>query len=158
MNMLRVGQAAPEFTLPDADMQMVSLAEYRDRSHVVLYFYPKDDSPGCTREAIDFSDRDTEFDALRTVVLGVSRDDCLSHGAFRDKHGLSVRLLSDVECEACEKYGVLQEKEVEGVRRIGVLRSTFIIDKHGILRHCLYGVKSTGHAEEVLSLVRRLRK
>ena len=156
--MLRVGQMAPEFTLPDADMQMVSLAEFRDRSNVVLYFYPKDDSPGCTREAIDFSDRDTEFDELRTAVLGVSRDDCLSHGAFRDKHGLSVRLLSDVDSEVCEKYGVIQEKEVDGVRRVGVVRSTFIIDRNGHLRHCLYGVKSAGHVEEVLSLVRKLRK
>ena len=156
--MLRVGQMAPEFTLPDADMQMVSLAEFRDRSHVVLYFYPKDDAPGCTREAIDFSDRDTEFDELRTAVLGVSRDDCLSHGAFRDKHGLSVRLLSDADSEVCEKYGVLQEKEVEGVRRVGVVRSTFIIDRNGHLRHCLYGVKSAGHVEEVLSLVRKLKK
>jgi peroxiredoxin Q/BCP len=156
--MLRVGQMAPEFTLPDADMQMVSLAEFRDRSHVVLYFYPKDDAPNCTREAIDFSDRDTEFEELRTAVLGVSRDDCLSHGAFRDKHGLSIRLLSDVDSEVCEKYGVLQEKEVDGVRRVGVVRSTFIIDRNGHLRHCLYGVKSAGHVEEVLSLVRKLKK
>jgi peroxiredoxin Q/BCP len=156
--MLRVGQMAPEFTLPDADMQMVSLAEFRDRRNVVLYFYPKDDAPGCTREAIDFSDRDTEFEELRTIVLGVSRDDCLSHGAFRDKHGLSVRLLSDEESEVCEKYGVLQEKEIEGLRRVGVVRSTFIIDRHGALRHCLYGVKSAGHVEEVLSLVRKLKK
>lgn len=156
--MLRVGQMAPEFTLPDADMQMVSLADFRDRRNVVLYFYPKDDSPGCTRQAIDFSDRDTEFEELRTAVLGVSRDDCLSHGAFRDKHGLSVRLLSDVDSEACEKYGVMQEKEIEGVRRVAIVRSTFIIDRHGTLRHCLYGVKSAGHAEEVLSLVRKLRK
>ena len=156
--MLRVGQMAPEFTLPDADMQMVSLAEFRDRSNVVLYFYPKDDSPGCTREAIDFSDHDTEFEELRTAVLGVSRDDCLSHGAFRDKHGLSIRLLSDVESEVCEQYGVLQEKEVDGMRRVGIVRSTFIIDRNGHLRHCLYGVKSAGHVEEVLTLVRKLKK
>ena len=156
--MLRVGQAAPEFALPDADMQMVSLAEFRNRNHVILYFYPKDDSPGCTREAIDFSDLDGAFDELKAVILGVSRDDCLSHGAFRDKHGLSVRLLSDADSEVCEKYGVIQEKEVDGVRRVGVVRSTFIIDKQGILRQCLYGVKSAGHAEEVLSLVRRLKR
>ena len=91
--MLRAGQSAPLFTLPDADMEMVSLAEFRDRMNVVLYFYPKDDTPGCTREAIDFSDRENDFAELKTTVLGVSRDDCLSHGAFRDKHGLSVRLL-----------------------------------------------------------------
>lgn len=154
--MLQAGQSAPEFTLPDADMEMASLSEYRGRSNVVLYFYPKDDTPGCTREAIDFSDLENEFAASNTVVLGVSRDDCLSHGAFRDKHGLSVRLLSDEEAEACEKYGVLQHKEVEGVRRLGVARSTFVIDRNGVLRHVLYGVKATGHAAEVLELVRSL--
>src|SRR5690606_26441223 len=118
-------------------------------------FYPKDDSPGCTREAIDFSDHENEFTELGAVVLGVSRDDCLSHGAFRDKHGLSVRLLSDADSEVCEKYGVLQEKDVEGARRIAVLRSTFIIDRQGVLRHALYGVKAAGHADEVLALVRQ---
>ena len=156
--MLRAGQPAPQFTLPDADMEMVSLADFRDRNNVVLYFYPKDDTPGCTREAIDFSDLENEFVELRTVVLGVSRDDCLSHGAFRDKHGLSVRLLSDADSEVCEKYGVLQEKEMEGVRRIGVVRSTFIIDRQGVLRHALYAVKAAGHAHEVLDLVRRMRR
>ena len=156
--MLQVGQSAPLFTLPDADMEMVSLEDFRDEHNVVLYFYPKDDTPGCTREAIDFSDLDTEFAELRTVVLGVSRDDCLSHGAFRDKHGLSVRLLSDADSEVCEKYGVLQEKELEGVRRTGIVRSTFLIDRAGVLRHVLYGVKAAGHAHEVLELVRRMKK
>jgi len=156
--MLRVGQTAPDFTLPDADMEMVSLAQFRGKQHVVLYFYPKDDTPGCTREAIDFSDLEDEFAGLGTVVLGVSRDDCLSHGDFRDKHGLSVRLLADADSEACELYAVLQEKEVEGVRRVGILRSTFVIDKQGTLRHALYGVKAAGHAHEVLELIRRLKK
>ena len=156
--MLRAGEPAPLFTLPDADMEMVSLADFLDKSNVVLYFYPKDDTPGCTREAIDFSDRENEFAELRTVVLGVSRDDCLSHGAFRDKHGLSVRLLSDADAEVCDKYAVVQEKEVDGVRRVGISRSTFVIDKHGVLRHVLYGIKAAGHAHEVLELVRRLKK
>jgi peroxiredoxin Q/BCP len=156
--MLQAGQSAPLFTLPDADMEMVSLEEYRDKHNVVLYFYPKDDTPGCTREAIDFSDLDTDFAELRTAVLGVSRDDCLSHGAFRDKHGLTVRLLSDADCEVCQKYGVLQEKEIEGVRRVGIVRSTFIIDRAGVLRHALYGVKAAGHAQEVLELVRRMKR
>jgi thioredoxin-dependent peroxiredoxin len=156
--MLRAGQPAPQFTLPDADMEMVNLADYRDRNNVVLYFYPKDDTPGCTREAIDFSDLENEFSEVHTVVLGVSRDDCLSHGAFRDKHGLSVRLLADADSEVCEAYCVLQEKEVEGVRRVGILRSTFIIDRQGVLRHVLYGVKAAGHAHEVLELVRRMKK
>jgi thioredoxin-dependent peroxiredoxin len=156
--MLQPGQSAPEFTLPDADMEMVNLADYRGSNNVVLYFYPKDDTPGCTREAIDFSDLENEFAGLDAVVLGVSRDDCLSHGAFRDKHGLSVRLLSDADSEVCEKYGVLQEKDVEGARRIAVSRSTFVIDRQGVVRHALYGVKATGHAHEVLALVRQINR
>src|SRR5262245_40308061 len=124
--MLRVGDPAPQFTLPDADMQMVSLSDFRDRRNVVLYFYPKDDSPGCTREAIDFTDREDEFNTLHTVVIGISRDDCLAHGAFRDKHGLSVCLLADEESEVCQQYAVLQEKEVEGALRVGIMRSTFV--------------------------------
>ena len=156
--MLQAGQSAPDFTLPDADMEMVSLVQFRNRHNVVLYFYPKDDTPGCTREAIEFSDLENGFAALDTVVLGVSRDDCLAHGAFRDKHGLSVRLLSDADSEVCEKYFVLQQREVEGVRRLGVMRSTFVIDRQGTLRHALYGVKAAGHADDVLELVRRLNK
>lgn len=156
--MLQAGQSAPEFTLPDADMEAVTLGEYRGRHCVVLYFYPKDDTPGCTREAIEFSDLEEEFAAAGTVVLGVSRDDCISHGAFRDKHGVSVRLLSDVDAEVCEQYGVLQYKEVDGARRRGVVRSTFVIDRNGVLQHALYGVKATGHAADVLELVRGLNQ
>jgi len=156
--MLQVGQPAPGFELPDADMQMVSLASVLAHSKsVVLYFYPKDDTPGCTMEAIDFSDLEDEFNNLRAAVIGVSCDDCLSHGSFRDKHGLSVRLLSDAEAEVCRNYGVMHEKEVEGRKKTGILRSTFIIDKRGILRHVLYGVKAVGHAAEVLNLVKRLK-
>jgi peroxiredoxin Q/BCP len=156
--MLEVGTQAPDFSLPDADMEAASLAEYRNRQHVVLYFYLKDDTPGCTMEAIDFSDLESDFAHLHCVVLGVSRDDCLSHGAFRDKHGLSVRLLSDEDGDVCRMYGVLQEREVEGVRRVGVRRSTFIIDRQGVVRHALYGIKAAGHAQQVLELVKKLRK
>ena len=155
--MLRAGQPAPQFTLPDADMEMVSLADFRDKHNVVLYFYPKDDTPGCTREAIDFSDLENEFTELRTVVLGVSRDDCLSHGAFRDKHGLSIGLLSDPEGEVCRSYGVLQEKETDGVRRECLVRSTFVIDKQGVIRHAHYGIAPRGHATEIYDVVRRLK-
>src|SRR3970040_1966084 len=91
---LQRGQPAPGFDLPDADMKMVSLDSFRNRRNVVLYFYPKDDTPGCTREAIEFSERDDDFGALKAVVVGVSMDDCLSHGAFRDKHGLSVHIIA----------------------------------------------------------------
>jgi peroxiredoxin Q/BCP len=152
------GQPAPGFELPDADMNMVSLESYRNRRNVVLYFYPKDDTPGCTLEAIDFSELEEEFRALKTVVLGVSMDDCRSHGAFRDKHGLSVQLLSDVDGETCCRYGVLQEKEAEGKRKTCLVRSTFVIDRKGVVRHALYGVNPRGHAREVLELVRGMAR
>jgi len=152
--MLKAGQLAPEFDLPDADMNMVSLSSYAGSRNVVLYFYPKDDTPGCTLEAIDFSDLQDDFLKHDTVVLGVSMDDCLSHGSFRDKHGLSVQLLADTEGEVCEKYGVLQEKDR---RKRCVQRSTFIIDKNGVVRAALYGVTARGHAGEVLNLVKEMR-
>ncbi len=156
--MLQAGQPAPGFELPDADMQAVSLDGFRNRSNVVLYFYPKDDTPSCTMQAVDFSDMLDEFTALGTVVLGVSMDDCLSHGSFRDKHGLAMQLLADVDGEVCGSYGVLQKKEHEGTKKIGIRRSTFIIDRHGVLRHALYGVSPRGHAAEVLGLIRKMKK
>ena len=152
--MLQPGQPAPGFDLPDADMGMVSLESFRNRRHVVLYFYPKDDTPGCTLEAIEFSEKEDGFDALKAVVLGVSMDDCLSHGAFRDKHGLSVQLLADVEGEVCRRYGVLHDKEVEGRKKTCIVRSTFINDRKGILKHALYGVSPRGHAVAVLDLLK----
>ena len=154
--MLQPGHAAPNFSLPDADMAMVKLADYKGRYHVILYFYPRDDTPGCTLEATEFSDLDDEISRLDTVVLGVSRDDCMSHAQFRDKHGIAVRLLADTEGAVCNKYGVWQEKEKDGVRRMGIVRSTFIIDKNGILRHALYGITAKGHAAEVFKLVQAL--
>jgi peroxiredoxin Q/BCP len=154
--MLQIGHAAPTFSLPDADMAHTKLADYKGQQHVVLYFYPRDDTPGCTLEAIEFSDMDDEFDKLKTAVLGVSRDDCMSHAAFRDKHGLAVRLLADTEGTVCNKYGVWQEKEKDGVKKMGIVRSTFIIDKNGILRHALYNVTAKGHAMEVLKLIKAL--
>jgi thioredoxin-dependent peroxiredoxin len=156
--MLHAGQSAPDFDLPDADMQTVSLGGFRNRKNVVLYFYAKDDTPGCTMEAIEFSDKQDEFAGVDAVVLGISMDDCLSHGSFRDKHGLSVQLLADVDGEACNDYGVLREKEHDGRKKICIQRSTFIIDKHGVLRHALYGVSPRGHAAEVLGLIRNMQK
>lgn len=148
--MLQVGQHAPGFTLPDAEMSMVKLSSFKGKHNVVLFFYPRDDTPGCTLEAIDFSDHEDEFMRHDTIVLGISRDDCLSHAAFRDKHGLSVNLLSDEEGEVCEKYGVWQEKEKDGVKKMGIVRSTFIVDKQGNIRQAHYGVIPKGHAAEIL--------
>jgi peroxiredoxin Q/BCP len=153
--MLQAGTHAPDFSLPDSDMEMFKLSSLKGKA-IVLYFYPKDDTPGCTLEAIDFTDMEEEFARLNAVVLGISRDDCISHAAFRDKHGLSVQLLADVEGKVCEKYGVWQEKEKEGVRKMGIVRSTFVIDANSTLRHALYGVTAKGHAAEILQLIKEL--
>ena len=138
-------------------MQAISLSSFKGKRHVVLFFYARDDTPGCTLQATDFSDHEDQFARQNCVVLGVSPDDCLSHAAFRDKHGLSVNLLSDVESEVCRKYGVLQEKHTEGVTRECVVRSTFVIDKKGVIRHAAYGVVPRGHAAEIYDVVCRLR-
>ncbi len=154
--MLQPGDPAPDFTLPNADLEQVSLASFRGRRHCVIYFYPKDDTPGCTLEATDFNDLQAEFEAAQTEIIGISRDSCASHGRFRDKLGLSIQLLSDTDGEVCESYGVWREKTVRGQKRFGILRSTFIVDKDGIIRHALYDVKPKGHAAQVLELVRAL--
>ena len=155
---LQAGQPAPGFDLPDAEMEAVSLASFRGSKTVALYFYPRDDTPGCTLEAIEFSDLEDNFTRYNAVVIGVSMDDCQSHGAFLDKHGLAVRLLADVEGEVCNNYGVLHEKEHEGRKKICIQRSTFIIDKDGVLRHVLYEVSPRGHAAQVLELIKGMKK
>jgi peroxiredoxin len=154
--MLQPGEKAPQFSLPDADMERVNLEQFRGNRNVVLYFYPKDDTPGCVIEALEFTDLQPEFDALETEILGISRDNCGSHGAFRDKYGLNVRLLADTDGEVCEAYDVWREKEAHGERRMGIVRSTFILDKAGTVRHALYDIKPKGHAAQVLDLLREL--
>jgi len=154
--MLQPGDKAPVFSLPDADMERFNLEHLIGRRNLVIYFYPKDDTPGCTMEAIEFTDLDPHFSATETEVLGISRDSCVSHGAFRDKHGLTVRLLADTDGEACDAYGVWQEKEAHGERRMGIVRSTFVVDKQGLIRHALYDVKPKGHAAQILELVQAL--
>jgi len=154
--MLQPGDLAPEFSLPDADLELVDLEQYKENSHVVLYFYPKDDTPGCTIEAIEFTDLQPEFEALDTQILGISKDNCASHGSFRDKHGINVRLLADADGEVCDAYDVWREKEAHGEKRMGIVRSTFIVDKEGKIRHALYDIKPKGHAGRILELVREL--
>jgi peroxiredoxin len=154
--MLQPGDKAPEFSLPDADMEKVDSTELFGTNHLVLCFYPKDDTPGCTMEALEFTDLQPEFADAGAELVGISRDTCASHGAFRDKYGLAVRLLADTDGEACTAYGVWKEKEKNGQKRAGILRSTFIIDRDGVIRHALYDVKPKGHASHVLELVRGL--
>lgn len=154
--MLKAGDQAPGFALPDSDLHIVDLAQLLGSQRVVLYFYPKDDTPGCTIEALEFTDLEDAFSAANTVVLGVSPDSCVSHGAFRDKHGIAVRLLAVARGETALSYGVWQERMAHGKAVSGLVRSTFIIDRDGTLRHALYDVKPKGHAEEILRLVKEL--
>lgn len=154
--MLQIGKAAPQFTLPDADMELFDSASLLGKQHVVLFFYPKDGTPFCTLEAIDFSDHESDFNRHDCAVIGLSRDDCLKHADFRDKHGLSIRLLSDDDGEVCRKYGVMHFREHDGHKKLCLIRSTFIIDKQGILRHAFYDVAPKGHAAEVFKLVKQL--
>jgi peroxiredoxin len=153
--MLAVGDQAPSFDLPDSDMNPVLAEDLVGRPYV-LYFYPKDDTPGCTVEAIEFTDLMPEFEALGVLVLGVSKDSCVSHAAFRDKYGISVQLVADMDGQLCEAYDVWREKEKDGVKKMGILRSTFVVDAKGVVRHALYDVKPKGHAQAVLALVEAL--
>lgn len=150
--MLAMGDTAPVFELPDADMKLRSLEEFSG-SWIILYFYPQDDTPGCTIQASEFTDLIDEFDAAGIHVLGISGNDCFSHQAFRHKYGLKIVLLADVEQEVCNRYGVIQEKEKNGVRRTGIVRSTFVITPDGKLAHVEYGVTPRDHARRMLDLV-----
>jgi len=154
--MLKKNQTAPDFSLPNQHNQLVSLSSFRGKKHVVLYFYPKDDTPGCTIEANQFTAQVSAFAALDAVVIGVSKDSCASHQAFIDKYGLKLNLLADTTGELCERYGVWQEKEKNGEKKRGIVRSTFLIDKAGILQEALYGVSAEGHAQDMLGKVRQL--
>jgi len=154
--MLQAGQPAPDFSLSDADMITVSLGQFKGKKNVVLFFYPKDGTPGGTMEAVDFSDHEADFVAQDAVVIGVSGDDCLRHAEFRDANGVSVTLLADIDLEACRLYGVLQDRENNGAHSTTIARATFVIDKRGKIRHVLHGFQPRGHAAEVLALVKAL--
>ena len=154
--MLKKNQKAPEFSTPNQDNETIRLSDFAGKKNVVLYFYPKDDTPGCTIEANQFTELAGEFAAADSVVLGVSKDSCESHQAFIDKFGLKVDLLADTSGELCDAYEVWQEKEKDGVKRMGILRSTFVINKDGDLVEVIYGVAPDGHAKAMLELVKTL--
>lgn len=151
--MLHAQQSAPDFFLPNQSNQAVSLASYRGDKNVVLYFYSQDDTSGCTLEAQQFTALVDEFDREDTVVIGISRDSCDSHQHFIDKYGLKVELLSDEEGKLSELYGVWQEKESRGEKKMGMVRSTFVINKEGKLVDVEYGVDPDGHARHILDVV-----
>lgn len=147
--MLEVGTKAPAFTLPDQNGEMHSLEEYRGRK-VILYFYPRDNTPGCTKQACGFSERYPQFVEKGAVVLGVSKDSVASHKKFEEKHGLAFTLLSDVERTVIEAYDVWKEKKNYGKVSMGVVRTTYLIDEEGIIIRANDKVKAADDAEKML--------
>ena len=150
MAKLEPGDKAPAFTLTDADGKKVSLSSFKG-SKVIVYFYPRDDTPGCTKEACQFNDNLSGFEKAGVPVIGISPDPAASHLRFRDKYGLGFTLLSDPTKATMEAYGAYGEKMMYGKRVTGVIRSTFIIDEKGKIARAWYSVKADGHAAKVLA-------
>jgi peroxiredoxin Q/BCP len=153
--MPEIGKLAPEFSLPASGGRQVSLSEFTGKT-VVLFFYPKDDTSGCTRESIDFTESMAEFDAGNAVVLGISKDSVAKHDKFIGKHNLGMTLLSDEQGSVCEDYGVWKEKSMYGRKFWGIERSTFVIGSDGLLIAEWRKVKVPGHVAAVLETVKKL--
>ena len=154
--MLEIGTKAPDFTLPDQDGNPVSLSDFRGKT-VVLYFYPRDNTPGCSRQACAFAQAFADFQALDAVVLGVSKDSTASHQKFAAKYDLPFRLLSDPELTTLQAYGVWQEKKLYGKVSMGVVRSTYLIDGEGVIERAMPKVQPDTNAEEILAYLRDRR-
>ena len=148
--MLKAGDPAPDFTATLDSGESVSLGQYKGQS-VVLYFYPKDNTPGCTREACDFRDNISALEGKNTVVLGVSPDSVKSHQKFKEKFDLPFPLISDEAKDVAQAYGVWREKKMYGKTRMGIVRSTFIIDPDGKIAKAYDSVKVAGHVDDVLA-------
>ncbi len=146
---LNIGGEAPDFTLLSDENQSISLKKLRGKK-IILYFYPKDNTPGCTREACDFRDSVARFDSHNTVILGISKDSPTKHQKFKEKYALPFTLLSDETGDVCEAYGVLNKKSLFGNTFLGITRSTFLIDEKGIIRKIWRKVKVNGHTEQIL--------
>ena len=153
--MIEIGTQAPDFTLPRDGGEMLSLSALRPKA-VVLYFYPKDDTSGCTREAVDFTALGAEFAAAGAMVVGVSKDSAAKHDKVVAKHALGVALVSDEDSDLCERYGVWVEKSMYGKSYMGIERATFLIDGAGVVRAVWRKVKVAGHAQAVLDAVKAL--
>lgn len=152
---LEEGSKAPAFNLPTDTGEKIALKDLKGQN-VVLYFYPKDDTPGCTKEAIGFTEKLKDFKKLKTVVVGVSKDTAAKHGKFRDKHNLKIVLGSDAESDVVEKYGAWVEKNMYGRKYMGIDRSTFLIDGSGKIRKIWRKVKVAGHVDAVLGAIKEL--
>ncbi len=151
----KIGNKAPTFSLPTGGDRSVKLADLKG-TKIVLYFYPRDNTPGCTREGQDFRDAHTKFKRAGAVVFGISRDSVASHEKFKEKQEFPFDLLSDKDEKACKAYDVIKEKNMYGKKVMGIERSTFLIDEKGVLRNEWRKVKVDGHAGEVLAAVKEL--
>ncbi len=156
MTELKVGRKAPALTLVNAKGKKIKLSDFRGKKNVVLYFYPKDNTPGCTKQAEAFRDDIDQYKKAKTVILGVSPDNEASHQKFTDKFDLPFELLCDVDKKVCEKYGVWVEKSMYGRKYMGVQRATFLIDKEGTMTAIWPKVKVKEHSHEVLEALSEL--
>jgi peroxiredoxin Q/BCP len=152
---IEIGKPAPDFALPADGGGSLTLSAFKGRP-VVLYFYPKDSTSGCTKEACDFRDARPDFSSLNAEVIGVSRDSVKSHDSFKAKQGLNFTLASDVEGKVCEAYGAWVEKSMYGRKYMGIERSTFLIDGEGVVRAIWRKVKVPGHVAEILQQLKKL--
>ena len=150
---LETGDKAPDFSLPSSTGETISLNDYRDKRRVVLYFYPRDNTPGCTKEACSFRDNLSAINDKNTVVLGVSKDSLKSHDKFIEKFELNFPLLSDEDHAVAEAYGAWGEKKNYGKTYMGLIRKTFVIGKDGTIEHAFHKVKAAEHATEILNLL-----
>ena len=150
MARLQAGAKAPEFTLPDQDGKAVSLSDFAGRQ-VVVFFYPADDTPGCTKEACQFNENLAAFERSGATVVGISPDGDVKHRKFRDKYGLTFPLLSDADRSVMAAYGAYGEKTMYGKKTVGVIRSTFLVGADGTIERAWYNVRADGHAAKVLA-------
>lgn len=157
MGKVSLGKPVPDIEVQATDNQTFKLSDLKGK-FVVLYFYPKDNTPGCTTEGQDFRDQYEQFRKLKTEILGVSRDSVKSHEGFKAKHCFPFELISDADEKLCKLFGVIKEKNMYGRKVLGIERSTFILDKRGVLRKEYRGVKVDGHVADVLSELKRLVK
>ena len=152
--MIKEGKKAPDFSGKNQDGKPVKLSSFKTKKNIVLYFYPKDMTPGCTTEACDFKDQFKKF--KNTIIIGISADSSERHQKFIDKYKLPFELIADEDKKICEKYGVWQEKKLYGKTYMGIVRSTFIIDKIGIVQKIFTKVKVKGHVDEVLESLKKI--
>ena len=157
MTQLKPGDKAPDFSMPADGGGNVKLSDFKGRK-LVLYFYPKDDTPGCTTESCDFRDNIKSFEKLNAQIIGISKDSVKSHDKFKAKYDLNFPLASDENSDVCERYGVWKEKSMYGKKYMGIERSTFLIDENGKIAQAWYGVKVPGHVEKVHAAIEALKK